>query len=733
VSSFHVLYPEYRCSHNAPLGCDRVQQTVQDHKGARFCMDCGFPVILSANQKIEGRRGVYQIKKYLGARGNGRLYAGIQLDNHQPVLIKEYLLPDRCFNSEETQQRKITFMHVAGLTPADGRIQDFRLVPIIEAIADARADRCYLISQESESSMTLAHYLVQQGAMTASQVRTVLDQTLQTLQFLHNQKLRRPSGQIDRGVAHGNLNLESLLLVGNAAKFQIYLCDLADWEFLFRSALPQSPKLQPVQDLTALGQVAFYLWNGRTTDLDGQPLDPHEQQHWPSENLALKQLILRLMGLEPPFESAEAARQALRQLPSSDPTEPDPIAVTTNKRKKWLAKRWLILLLGFLIGLIGAGLWSFFHSQSSAQSSLADYQRLPLKKFADVSGIESGEFRYVSEQNGSWSSVLNLPLQNGTLGEILSRPKSDVEAHFIWQGQSTAEPSTAEPSTTEQTTTEAGRSNPNALLSLVQQEKADFAITSLADRLPSDLEKIQVAYDGLLVFVPFNKGETLPRALNGQISLESLQRLYTGAIENWQELGGFDLEVVLHAPTEPEAMRQFEAIVLQDDPQIIAQFRQNVSQYETRETLEQGRRAFAEGRAGIISFGLISRVWNQCGGYPLALRTNGNPVQVLRRSNGQPITPDINLCDKANHLNVNLFQTNQYPLGYPLFVVYPKDNRRSAGRKFAELLTTQEGQCSLSQVGLVPLQPVPDNCSDLLLNRKQHTEQHYAHESLSQS
>lgn len=690
----NVFYQEYCCSRNSPLNCDRLQQTLQEYKGARFCMDCGFPVTLASGQKLEGRHGSYQIKKYLDARGCGRLYAGVQLGNNRPIVIKEYLLPENCFNYEEAQQRKTTFMQVAGLSPADGRVQDFRLIPIVEAVADVRDARCYLITEDIPS-ITLERYLTEHGAMEAAQVRDVLHQVLQTLQFLHSQKLRRPSGQIDKGIVHGNLNLESLLLSGSPAKFHIYLCDLADWESLFRAAVTQTNKLQISDDLVALGHVAFYLWNGKATDASRQPLDPRAPQSWTSEDPHLKQFVLQLMGIEQPFESAEAARLALGQIAAPEPLhQPSSTTITTSDKPHF--KRWL--LLGLLALLAGAG-WLFFRSQFATQTNLANYQQLPSKKLTDISGIEPGEFKYVSEQDGTWSFILKQPIRNGTLEDILHRPKPDVEVQFNLQGlQSTANPHEMP--------------NPNALVSQVQQGKADFAITSLTDELPNDLEKVQFAYDGLFVFVPFNKGETLSKALNGQISLKNLRQIYTGEITNWQELGGPDLKIVPKMPTEPEAVQLFQNLVL-PDASAIAQFQKIVpSSQPTRITQEQGRSEFAAGRGGIISFGIFSKTWNQCSGYPLALKTNNNPVQALKRSNGKPVTPNVNLCDKANSLNVPLFQANQYPLGYPLFVVYPKDNRESAGRKFAELLQSQEGQCLLSQVGLVPLQPVPDNCSE---------------------
>lgn len=687
------FYPEYHCSHNSPLNCDRLQQTMQEYQGAKFCLDCGFPVTLPPGQKLEGRRGRYQIKQYLGARGYGRLYAGIQLDSNLAVMIKEYLLPENCFNAEEAQQRKTTFTQVAGLVPADGQVQDFRLLPIIEAIADLRESRCYLMTEAIES-ISLAQYLKQHGAMAADQVRNVLSQVLQTLQFLHSQKLRRPSGQIERGIAHGNLSLENLLLAGSNFKFHIYLCDLADWDLLFRAAGTQSAQLQPSDDLVALGYAAFYLWTGQTAG--AEPPDPRSPQSWPSEDAQLKQFILHLIGIQQPFESAEAARLALGQVPIPElPDQTRSDSATPLDRPT--RKRWLLLSLLSL--LTGIGLWLILRSQFTAQTSLARYQQLSVKKLADVSGLEPGEFKYLSEQDGTWSFVLKQPIRDGTLERILQHPKPDVEAEFRLQGfQSTADPQEMP--------------SPSALISQVQQGKVDFAITSLANELPSDLEKVQIAYDGLFVFVPFNKGTTLPKALNGQISLENLRQIYTGTMTNWQELGGIDLKILPAMPTEPEAVQLFQELVLRDSA-AVSQFHKVVlSPQPTRTTQEQGRSEFAAGRAGMISFGLLSKTWNQCSSYPLALKAEGRPVQALKRSDGRPITPDVNLCDKANFLNVPLFQTEQYPLGYPLFVVYPKDNRQSAGRKFAEILQSQEGQCLLSQVGLVPLQPVPDDCSE---------------------
>lgn len=66
-------------------------------------------------------------------------------------------------------------MRLAGLTLADGRPQNFRLVLPRDAIADPREERCYLVfSGRIASAPTLADYLAVNGAMDSWQVRDFL-------------------------------------------------------------------------------------------------------------------------------------------------------------------------------------------------------------------------------------------------------------------------------------------------------------------------------------------------------------------------------------------------------------------------------------------------------------------------------------------------------------------------------------------------------------------------------
>ncbi len=700
MASFESFYQEYPCSYNSPLNCDRPFQTAQQIKGAKFCLECGFPATLPQEAEIKGNQGTYQIVSFAGVRGLGRLYSGIQLKDKQPVIIKEYLLPNRSFNENETLKRKETFKRVGGVSLADSRIQNFRLVETKEAIADEKGERCYLITQGIESSQTLGKYLIEKGAMTSPDVREVLNQSLQTLQFLHTQKLRFPSNQTQLGITHGNINLDSTLIkVENNQKFSIYFCDLAIWENLFiPPIIPQPAPARPEQDLESLGLLAFYLWTGRTTNfLSNQPLDPRDNQQWPDTDSHLKQFIYRLIGLESPFESAEAARQALLELPKEDRGKTSVRSTSSQVIEKRFPMPLLLLVILTLLLLGGGILYWFLGRKTDSPNQYIQWSRL-VRNFSEVSNVPSGQFTYTGEKDSTWSYILTQPVDNSRFRDLLTSPKPDATATFNYE-------SVLSPNV----------NNPIKSIEEVQTSKKDFAITSLVNNITDKLAKKPVAYDGLLVFVAFNKRDSnLANALGGQINLEQLRQIYTGKITNWQQISSKlpNLPVKPFAPTEPEAISKFQEIVLKNAPQDEALFAAKVTKLDTTKTQNLIRSETLDGRTtGIISFGIISKTSSQCTGYPLAIADGKkSAIQPLfQRRDRRSINPSDDLCQHDDYyVDVTTFQS--YPLGYPIFVVYPKDsNRLPGGSTFAQMLTTRQGQCLLSKVGLVALQPMPDD------------------------
>ena len=706
------LYLDYRCQQGNPLNCTLLQQTDRKSPNAKYCQECGFPALLLEKAEIRGIRGRYRVDSLVTSRGLGRLYEGTQLSDSQRVVIKEYLLPDRYFNPEEASARKQAFVRLGGVSLADGRVQDFRLSHPWEAIADANEERCYLVTKgKLDLYPTLREYLARHGSLSGSSVRQILNQVLQTLEFLHGQKYRFPSGQVQSGLAHGNINLDSLLI--DEGQFFIYVCDLALWERLFDPSTSGIFNPSSSQDLIALGYVGFYLLAGTTENpIDHQPLNPKDEQQWPLVDFALKAFLLRLMGLGVPFESATAARQALLKLPPETPIVRVVSQVAPDEEETVKPSfRPLFLFLGVLgLVLLGSLIWFLLPKPQETNAASDD---LPLRYIKDVSAVPSGKFTYTGEIGGRWTDLekqKNLVAQDKTFTEELTTRQPKLKLNY--QPES---------------------SDNQAIQKVISGEK-DFAISSLITQLPIELEQKEFAYDGLVVIVAFSYSQrenSLPASLNGQITFEQLRKLYTGEINNWRDLGGPDLPVKLYIPDETEAVRIFEQRVLKNDEKINAfrnlQRKEDQANWVTtswlrvitrvansqkmlQSVIQDFEKADANKQIGAIAFSRLSQVFGQCSVYPLALvEGEKDPVQPLIQDNGQPINPTTDLCnDKGSyHPNFQVFKDRSYPLAYPLAVVYPRDNSRPpVGAKFADMLRTQEGQQLLGKTGLVPLYSV---------------------------
>jgi hypothetical protein len=684
------LYGEYPCSRNAPLACDLPQKTVEEMARARFCRECGFPVTLAEKAEVRGIRDTYRIVGLVGQRGLGRIYRCIQVSDNQPAVLKEYLLPNRCFNGEEIRQRKESFARVAAVAPADGKLQNFRLVTAWEAFADAQQPRCYFVSRGDTAALpTLRTHLRRVGSLDEWQVREVLEQMLQTLRYLHGQKFSFPDGQVQKGIAHGNLGLDSLLVrETDLQRFVVYPCDLYAIEQLFTSPLEKPLTPQTAEDLTALSRVALALLVGRSEQEGDELLD---EGSWPFVTVEFRQWLRRLTGIEMPFADANAAADALARLPGERAAAPDPSSdPLPNPELPW---RWpgVLLSLLALVLVVGGIVW-YMTRPAATGGKLADAP--PLRgTFAEVNGVPVGTFMYGAEKEGTWSFILrSRPASDLTVAEQLSEPKPKVRLRYLPLASTDVR-------------------KDSASVRAVADGKVAFAITSLLDNFEhSELGYEPVAYDGLFVFVASSKKDrNLPKMLEGKLTLAQLRALYTGKIVRWGQLGGPDLPVELWMPTEPEAIRLFEQRVLGDDPQLVADFHAHARRLQTGEMIQRIYNRFDNAQAGGIGFGLISRTFDQCLVFPLALPDReGQPVQGLSGPGNRPVDPSVNLCTKVYKPDVVAFASTRYPLSYPLAVVYPRDNSLPpAGAKFAEMLKTLEGQRLLRGTGLVPLQPLP--------------------------
>lgn len=675
------------------------------------------PILPKDREISGGRRGRYRVKEFLQEGESMRLYEGTQVMNNKPILIKEYLLPDGIFNQKEAKERKEKFEKLASLNLKNGGGQDFRLISPWDAIAPSNEKRCYLIFEPPiHNSLTLREYLQKNGAMTPQQVRVVLSQVLQTLWFLHSQRLRIFEDELKQGVPHGNLNLDSLLIAIDSQpsaldkpQFFIYAADLALWEDLSKPPTARLSERSPKQDLIDLGYVSFYLLSGTTVDPDSaQALNPKIQQHWPEfKDARLKKFIYHLLGIDHSFKTAFEAMQALLaplpneiEPPAEVAIEPDTSGKNTHKYSIFLLLL-TILVFGLLVGSLWQVLAKLLHNPPRVELPVLNFSEPCC--LAQIDRVPTENVTYTIEVDGIWSYIFNtvsLVSYNKTFIEEIKNREPRLKKYTL------------------------NISNTN-VIEAIRTRKSDFALTTSIKNLPDDMEQVEVAYDGLVVFVAFSdnkRRQSIPNALNGKITLDQLREIYTTkTLSNWSLPEGINSNITPYMPIDNRlAIQLFEKFILKEDPpqeftdlakKLTREARPKINRKLIDESYILGEilKDFEQDRTVGIGFGLLSRVFNQCAVYPLAIGEKGQEVQPLVQQvddEVKPIEPTTNLCDDKGSYwpDVEIFKSGSYPLTYRLVVVYPKDEMRSAaGKKFAELLKTNEGQRLLMEAGLVPL------------------------------
>ncbi|MEL6937919.1 MAG: PstS family phosphate ABC transporter substrate-binding protein [Cyanobacteria bacterium J06598_1] len=178
------------------------------------------------------------------------------------------------------------------------------------------------------------------------------------------------------------------------------------------------------------------------------------------------------------------------------------------------------------------------------------------------------------------------------------------------------------------------------------------------------------------------------------ITLTQLKDIYTGAINNWSEVGGPNLAIELSSRgADGGTVQYFQEDVLQGKA-----FAPNLKTLNT--TTEALR--FVSSTPGAIYFASAPEVVGQCTVAPLPI---GNSAQQLIPPYRQPYVPSADCPTRRNQLNLQAFQSQTYPLLRPLYVAMRKgeDTSEQAGTAYANMLKTGEGQEVLSQAGFVPL------------------------------
>jgi hypothetical protein len=700
---YQSLYAQYPCTQGNPLRCvaDSQAQSIESAEAtARLqCSDCGFPASLSEGLKIKDHNSVYVIEQQLGQRGLGRLYSGTQTDTKQKIVLKEYLLPSHYFNLEERRTRQEALKSLAGLSLMSNPGQNFRILsPFSVLVQD---ERCYLFFGQTAAHPTLKRMLQGLGPLPAYTVKRLLNQILQILEVLHEQTFQLPMGKTQPGLAHGNLNLETILIdldqsssmaepsMFGVSDFFLYLSDLALWEGQFKPPLMKCIEPSVVQDLKDVGYIGFYALSGGAIAPDGHALDPASSQNWSQQNVALKEFIYRLLGLGLPFDNAAAARQALLKIPidhsiqrgSELAGDIDTTPPPTKPQINWLALT-TIASASLILGALALRTIKRRAPISTVSKSPA------LERIQDVGSIPTGDFTYTAVQDGTWNYLLKTAdlIESGkTLEDKIHTAQPKLQLKFT------------------------ASSSQQVALESVRSGQSSFAIVPLNQPLSEDFEYQPIAYDGLVAFVAFSyshREQGLPTPLKGKISLPQLQQLYTGQANNWQSITASTLPAKSYQLPDSELSALFEQRIFAGESSAHSTLEAVEKPSNFFELLRSVLRDFESKQTGSIGFAPLSRVFGQCSVYPLAIQTKGeSPVQPLVLKDGKAIDPETNLCDRKGSYQIDALaiRSGRYPLAYPIVVVYPRRNDRPiVGIKFAEMMRTKEGQRLLKQTGLTP-------------------------------
>jgi phosphate transport system substrate-binding protein len=188
-----------------------------------------------------------------------------------------------------------------------------------------------------------------------------------------------------------------------------------------------------------------------------------------------------------------------------------------------------------------------------------------------------------------------------------------------------------------------------------------------------NLQQVPLAIDGIIFYGNQNT------KVDG-LSLNAVRDIFTGKTTNWRELGGANIAItpIMIAPDNIETLGL-------NDFSLIPQTTQYVENYT-----QALRKVIAT--PGAISFVSAS----------LAQRQQLIKVFSLAEENSTNYITPLNTVDEPN---LELFKNGSYPLTRRLFLVIRQDGTpdQIAGKAYAEMLLSNQGQEIVEQSGFVPL------------------------------
>lgn len=202
------------------------------------------------------------------------------------------------------------------------------------------------------------------------------------------------------------------------------------------------------------------------------------------------------------------------------------------------------------------------------------------------------------------------------------------------------------------------------------------------------LEQIPAAIDGIALAVHPNLG--LPG-----LTVNQVQAIYTGQVTNWEELGGPDLPISAYSrsPEEAGTANYFLESILRTET-----FGENVLFVGDTTT---GLRQVLDDPGGIY-YASAPEIVDQCSIYAIPIAPQEQPDNFVTPF-ASPWRTGEACLEQENTVNKIAFRDGSYPLTRRLFVIVKTDggDDEAAGRAYANMLLSAEGQALIEQAGFV--------------------------------
>jgi phosphate transport system substrate-binding protein len=200
------------------------------------------------------------------------------------------------------------------------------------------------------------------------------------------------------------------------------------------------------------------------------------------------------------------------------------------------------------------------------------------------------------------------------------------------------------------------------------------------------LKEIPVAIDGIAVAV--NPNLNIPG-----LTVAQLKDIYTGKINNWQQVGGSNL------PITPFSRRVEEGGTIEFFVENILGGEKFAANVQFIPTTTQALQEVGKNPGGIY-YASAPEIVGQCSVKSIPL---GRTANELVPPYQEPFVPLSQCPQQRNQLNATAFQNGKYPITRRLFVIVKQNGQvdQQAGEAYANLLLSDQGQELISKAGFV--------------------------------